>query len=146
MSSQEGIRSKKLVDRVSCYSNEFQVKKYISVESKTSKTLALVLHPLVLRIFTFKAACQFTRQLHLFSFFFGFTPFGWLHFITLNSYFCWEYNFFLRLTFSETQLGHKAWVIYVLLNWTALAAFLPHCLTSGREMIWFLVTMITKSG
>jgi len=38
MSSQEGIRSMKLVVRVSCYSNEFQVQNYISVESKTSNT------------------------------------------------------------------------------------------------------------
>jgi hypothetical protein len=91
------------------------------MESETSNTPALVLHPLVLRIFTFKAACQFTRHLNLFSLFFGFTLFGWLNFITFNSYFCWEYNLF-RLTFSGTQLGHKTRAIYVLLNCISLSS------------------------
>jgi hypothetical protein len=53
----------------------------------------------------FNASCQITPLLHLCSFIFGLTPFGWLHYFTRTPYFWWECHFwFTYVLFTPTVL------------------------------------------
>jgi hypothetical protein len=62
--------------------------------------------------FYFNALCQFTPLLNLRSLIFGLTPFGWLLFIVLTSYFWWEYNFLFTTFFALSFWGNKDWIYY----------------------------------
>lgn len=63
---------------------------YVYNTSSTSFT------PLCYTPFCFNAHCQFTPLIHLLFLIFGWTPFGWLHSITLTSCFWWEYIFLFK--------------------------------------------------
>jgi hypothetical protein len=70
--------------------------------------------------FCFNALCQFKPLLNLRSLIFGLTPFGWLLFIVLTSYFWWKHNFsftiFYTLSFRGTQLGRKTRIGCIILR------------------------------